>query len=69
MATRPPDRPSPLGCESKSTRISIELLKDGRVRISAICSGQPDAVYAPLPDVRAPAEIEMLLGELRQRMQ
>ena len=68
MATRPPDHPSPLGGESKSTRILIDLLVGGCVRISSVCLGRNDSVYAPLPDERAPAEIEKLLGELRQRL-
>lgn len=49
--------------------IKIDLLPDGRVRISSVCMEKPDSSYAPLPDKRAPAEVEKLLGELRRRLQ
>ena len=48
--------------------IKIDLLPDGRVRISSVCMDRPDSSYAPLAEERAPAEVEKLLGELRQRL-
>ena len=49
--------------------IKIDLLPDGRVRISSVCMDRPDSSYAPLAEERAPAEVEKLLGELRVRLQ
>lgn len=68
MATRPPDHPSPVECGSKLTRVTLDLLPDGRVRIMSVCLGQRDAVYAPVPDARAPQEVQKLLAELRQQL-
>ena len=67
MATRPPDRPPSFERgpnANKLTRITIDLLPDGRVRIMSVCLGRRDAVYAPVPDARAPQEVQKLLAEL-----
>ena len=48
--------------------IKIDLLPDGRVRISSVCMDRPDSSYAPLAEERAPAEVEKLLGELRSQL-
>lgn len=71
MATRPPDRPAPLERgpnTNKLTRITIDLLPDGHVRIMSVCLGRRDAVYSPVPDARAPQEVQKLLAELRQQL-
>lgn len=54
---------------SELATIKIDLLPDGRVRISSACLDRPDSSYAPLAEERAPAEVEKLLGELRRRLQ
>lgn len=68
MATRPPDFPSPVERDSRLTRITLDLLPDGSVRITSVCLGQRDAVYAPVSDARAPHEVEQLVAELRQKV-
>lgn len=49
-------------------RIAIDLLPDGRARLSSTCAGRFDSLYAPLPDQRVPSEVQKLLGELRERL-
>lgn len=68
MATRPPDHPSPVACDSKLARVTLDLLPDGRVRIMSVCLGLRDAVYSPLPDARAAQEVQKLLAELRLQL-
>ena len=69
MATRPQDPVPPFERGgSNFTRITIDLLPDGQVRIGSVCCGRFDSSYAPMPEQRAPAEVHKLLGELRQRL-
>lgn len=71
MATRPPDLLPPFERgpnANKLTRITIDLFPDGHVRIMSVCLGQRDAMYSPVPDARAPQEVQKLLAELRQQL-
>lgn len=53
---------------SALAEIRVALLPDGRVRVSSTCLGRPDSSYAPQPQECAPAEVQKLLIELRQRL-
>lgn len=49
--------------------IAVDLLPDGRVRITSTCMGKPDASYAPLADARLGSEVQALVAELRERLE
>lgn len=48
--------------------VLIDLLPDGRARISSTCGGKPDASYVPMADARVGKEVDGLLAELRERL-
>ncbi|MNV66288.1 hypothetical protein D3C71_1590340 [compost metagenome] len=51
-----------------SAQVVLDLLPDGRVRMKATCSGQPDARYAAMAAERVPVEVAWLLSELGERV-
>lgn len=56
------NKPESLAC------IKLHLLPDGRVKLSSTCGGKFDSQYLAMPDARAPAQVLVLLGELRERL-
>lgn len=47
--------------------IGVDLQKDG-VRIQVFRRGKPDSTYMPMPDARLPAELILLLREIRREL-
>lgn len=53
----------------REASISVELLPDGRWKLSSTMGGTFDAGYAPLTAERLPGEVIKLLAELCQQLQ
>lgn len=49
-------------------RIVIDMLPDGRCRLSSTCWGQHDSSYSPFHDEKAYAEVPVLMAEIRRRL-
>ena len=50
------------------TRITLDVLPEGMVRITSTCMGRPDASYPPMTDGGIALEVQKLLDELRHRL-